>query len=78
MALPGDAFCRKIKLKKLPVPKTAGGCGVAPFLSAASLFCWGMAAPACRGAFDRFGGLLAGILSGKALTARYGASGEGA
>ena len=77
MARPGGVVCRKIKLKKLPDPKTAGGCGVAPFLSAASLFCWGMAAPACRGAPDRFGGLLAGVLSGEALTARYGASGEG-
>lgn len=37
--------------------KVAGGCGVVPFLSASSLFCWGMAAPASRGAFDRFGGL---------------------
>ena len=74
----GGTVCRKIKLKNLPDPKTSGGCGVAPFLSAASLFCWGIAAPACRGAFDRFVGLLADVLSGEALTARCSASDEGA
>lgn len=70
MTRAGGLVCRKRKLKNVPDPKPAGGCGVAPFLSAASLFCRGMAAPACRGAFDRFGVLLADVLSGEALTAR--------
>ena len=45
-------FCRKIKLKNFYDPKTAGGCGVAPFLSAKDLFCRCIAAPAQRHAHD--------------------------
>ncbi|TGB64848.1 hypothetical protein CQB02_11930 [Escherichia coli] len=41
-------ICRKIKLKKFPDPETAGGCGVAPFLSAKDLFCRHITIPAQR------------------------------
>ena len=48
MARSGAQVCRKIKLKKFPEPETAGGCGVATFLSAKDLFCRCIAAPAQR------------------------------
>ena len=41
-------ICRKIKLKNFLDPETAGGCGVAPFLSAKDLFCRCIAVPAQR------------------------------
>ncbi|XIH77183.1 hypothetical protein C1N56_04830 [Pantoea sp. SGAir0175] len=39
---PGASVCRKIKLKNFPDAKPAGGCGVAPILSAKHLFCRGL------------------------------------
>ena len=48
MVRSGALVCRKIKLKKFPDPETAGGCGVAPFLSAKDLFCRRIAAPCAR------------------------------
>ncbi|CAI3056064.1 hypothetical protein [Salmonella enterica subsp. enterica serovar Kentucky] len=39
LTLSGGLICRKRKLKNFIDPKTAGGCGVAPFLSAKDLFC---------------------------------------
>jgi len=48
LARSGALFCRKIKLKKLPDTKTAGGCGVVPFLSAMYLFCQRVTAPTQR------------------------------
>ncbi|ACF63992.1 hypothetical protein SNSL254_A2913 [Salmonella enterica subsp. enterica serovar Newport str. SL254] len=46
MALSGGLVCRKRKLKNFIDPKTAGGCGVAPFLSAKDLFCQRVASSA--------------------------------
>ncbi|EDV1836003.1 hypothetical protein JR60_003922 [Salmonella enterica] len=46
LALPKGMVCRKIKLKNLIDPETAGGCGVAPFLSAKDLFCQRVASSA--------------------------------
>ena len=46
MVRSGALVCRKIKLKKFPDPETAGGCGVAPFLSAKDLFLYHMTIPA--------------------------------
>ncbi|WP_167854542.1 hypothetical protein [Escherichia sp. E5028] len=48
MARSGGAVCKKIKLKNFPDPETAGGCGVAPFLSAKDLFCRHITIPAQR------------------------------
>ncbi|AUU82731.1 hypothetical protein C2U54_01265 [Leclercia sp. LSNIH1] len=76
VACSGGLVCRKLKLKNFYDPKTAGGCGVVPFLSAPRLFCGCTAAPALRRASDRFVVLHAGGLSADALMARYGASGE--
>lgn len=52
MVRSGGLVCRKIKLKKFPDPETAGGCGVAPFLSAKDLFRHHMTLPAPRHASD--------------------------
>lgn len=52
MARSGALVCRKIKLKNFYDPKTAGGCGVAPFLSAKDLFLHHMTIPAQRHASD--------------------------
>jgi hypothetical protein len=50
----GDAVCKKIKLKNFYDPKPAGGCGVAPILSAGRLFCRTDAQPVPRCADDLF------------------------
>lgn len=76
MVRAGGLVCRKIKLKNFYDPKTAGGCGVVPFLSATRLFCGCAAAPALQRASDRFVVLRAGGLSADALRVRSGASGE--
>ena len=75
MARAGGLVCRKIKLKKLCDPKTAGGCGVVTFLSATRLFCLRVAAPAKRGGRDPFDGLRDSGVRGGTLTARYSAHG---
>ncbi|EFB6783358.1 hypothetical protein FO210_19830 [Escherichia coli] len=36
----GDIVCKKSQLKNFSDMKTAGGCGVVPFLSVMHLFCW--------------------------------------
>lgn len=54
MALSGIVVCRKIKLKNLLDPETAGGCGVVPFLSAKDLFCQRVAPSASRDSTDPF------------------------
>jgi len=76
VARASSLVCRKIKLKKFYDPKTAGGCGVVPFLSATCLFCGCSAAPALQRSSDRFVVLHAGGLAADALRARSGASGE--
>jgi len=48
------SVCRKIKLKNLYDPKPAGGCGVAPILSAGRLFCRTDAQPVPRCAGNLF------------------------
>jgi len=48
------AFCKKIKLKNFYDAKPAGGCGVAPILSAGRLFCRADAQPVPRCAEDLF------------------------
>ncbi|MCL6412189.1 hypothetical protein EXT69_14730 [Pantoea agglomerans] len=50
----GHAFCKKIELKNFYDPKPAGGCGVAPILSAGRLFCRADAQPVPRCADDLF------------------------
>jgi len=76
VARSGGLVCRKIKLKNFYDPKTAGGCGVVPFLSATRLFCGCAAALAQQHSTDRFGVFRAGGLSADAFRARSGASGE--
>ncbi|MDM7297993.1 hypothetical protein, partial [Klebsiella pneumoniae] len=50
----GGLVCRKITLKNLYDPKTAGGCGVAPISSGKDLFCRAVAQPAHRCCNDLF------------------------
>jgi len=50
----GHTFCKKIKLKNFYDAKPAGGCGVAPILSAGRLFCRADAQPVPRCADDLF------------------------
>lgn len=50
----GHALCKKLKLKNFYDPKPAGGCGVAPILSARRLFCRADAQPVSRCADDLF------------------------
>jgi len=50
----GYTVCKKIKLKNFYDPKPAGGCGVAPILSAGRLFCRTAALPVPRCADDLF------------------------
>jgi len=50
----GHTVCIKIKLKNFYDPKPAGGCGVAPILSAGRLFCRTDAQPVPRCADDLF------------------------
>ena len=50
----GYTVCKKIKLKNFYDPKPAGGCGVAPILSAGRLFCRADAQPVPRCADDLF------------------------
>lgn len=69
--------CRKIKLKKFPDPETAGGCGVAPFLSAKDLFCRCIAAPAQRYAHDLLCMLRWVNLLSEVLRTRFAASEDG-
>ncbi|TCZ27788.1 hypothetical protein EYB39_09195 [Pantoea agglomerans] len=54
MTRSGEVICRKIKLKNFYDPKPAGGCGVAPILSAGRLFCRADAQPVPRCADDLF------------------------
>lgn len=77
MVRSGTLVCRKIKLKKFPDPETAGGCGVAPFLSAKDLFCRRIAAPAQRHAHDLLCVLRWVNLLPEVLRARSAASEEG-
>jgi len=50
----GHTVCKKIKLKNFYDAKPAGGCGVAPILSAGRLFCRTDAQPVPRCAGDLF------------------------
>ncbi|ATX96997.1 hypothetical protein AM349_13320 [Citrobacter freundii] len=54
MALSGVVVCIKRKLKNFIDPETAGGCGVAPFLSAKDLFCQCVVPSAQRDSTDPF------------------------
>jgi len=54
LALPDAIVCRKIKLKNLYDPKTAGGCGVVRFLSEKDYFCHAVTRPAPRCGCDLF------------------------
>ena len=54
LARAGDMFWRKLPLKNFYDPKTAGGCGVAPFSSWKDLFCHAQAQPAQHCAHDLF------------------------
>lgn len=77
MARSGALVCRKIKLKKFPDPETAGGCGVAPFLSAKDLFCRRIAASTQRYAHDLLCVLRWVNLLSEVLRTRSAASEEG-
>ncbi|EDU3720019.1 hypothetical protein ZM68_003232 [Salmonella enterica subsp. diarizonae] len=54
LALSGGLVCRKRKLKNFIDPETAGGCGVAPFLSATVFFRLCEATSARPGGTDPF------------------------
>jgi len=60
----GHTVCKKIKLKNFYDAKPAGGCGVAPILSAGRLFCRTDAQPVPRCADDLF---MAAVLEGRAF-----------
>jgi len=73
----GHALCKKIKLKNFYDPKPAGGCGVAPILSAGRLFCRTDAQPVPRCADDLF---MVVVLEGRAFAwhiVRLRRSGDG-